>query len=1045
MARARKPTRTPYPVLAAKAVAALEEAGGGLVSAKTLLDGGALGKPRSVSGAVGNTNKSLHKLWAEGRLVAFADPAGTLLREEEHVAPGSKAVEHPQVFATPGTPAPPGFAPVTYAAFHSPADVDVAQAVEVETERAAELSSEARALFKAMLEWRPAGPAPAWLPEEILRLWVTWPSVVGELQSLLTIVEGAHRQQLVATGLPRRGDVSPDGPAARGLVRLCRTNAAWWADITEYVLDAYLDSAMIPHAEELPRLRDDPAGALDEFPPDGVLLVAMRLGLDEDVLGALALEVRDRVEEQEAQVGRVAAAFEDFAGRIDAAEQREREATKRAKDAERKLAAAETRVEALRTQRRQERREQDRDDAARMSELEDQLARAEARIAELAESEGAAARASELEEQLGALEREHSELLARASLAEESEARVLQLEREVQDTLRQVGELNVELERTRSVSLPAVQTPAAVARALAPVVGAAAAAAGERLAAGAAAGGDAELLAFAARYVEFAGAVPAADEPRPDEPAEHEAPADEPAAPTPTRRRPHERGWLVRALGGADEIGGSAFVAVAPSGQAVLLDCGQRVRGVYGAVGAPTFHYGIPATDEAREGIAAIVLSHAHVDHVGSLPVLHRNQCARQGADIPIYASEPTAELARVMLLDSARVQNAAARDAARLGETDLAVGLADRPAYDVGDVNRVAERIEALEPFRVVEIPGTALRLELLPVAHVLGSCAVRLVDGETDGSLLYTGDLGPFAEPQLTLPDFGLGELSGADLVLLESTYGARPPAALRVPASRRAVRGRRAAEIARLLDAAGAAVERGGFALIPTFSLGRMQELVRTLGAERGSRLPASGPIYVAGLGERVTEAYTRHGFRGDEGVRWARPGEFPATVSLNASLERTGTVDQVVRELLDEHEPGYLLTSPAALAGGWSLAFAKAMVEDERHAVILTGYLPQGERRTRALSSLERGDRFEGLPIRCLWTKAGLSAHATSDDLREVGRHLAAQRPGVTIGLVHGERPAQQELAADLAGLEGVAEARGLVNGQTYGVPSRRAAA
>src|SRR5262249_40944705 len=151
------------------------------------------------------------------------------------------------------------------------------------------------------------------------------------------------------------------------------------------------------------------------------------------------------------------------------------------------------------------------------------------------------------------------------------------------------------------------------------------------------------LLAFASQFLQFKLALPdvaVTPEPKTDlepslelvEPPVEEEVLDEPAAveadiedetepARPRRRRRTRSGWSVRPIGGAGEIGASAVVAQTPTGETVLLDSGQRMPRLYGAAADYAYHFGVTGV----ERLDAILISHAHIDHTGSLPVLHRN------------------------------------------------------------------------------------------------------------------------------------------------------------------------------------------------------------------------------------------------------------------------------------------------------------------------------------------------------------------------------------------------------------------------------------
>ena len=109
--------------------------------------------------------------------------------------------------------------------------------------------------------------------------------------------------------------------------------------------------------------------------------------------------------------------------------------------------------------------------------------------------------------------------------------------------------------------------------------------------------------------------------------------------------------------------------------------------------------------------------------------------------------------------------------------------------------------------------------------MSHVLGSCAIHLTDSASGLSLLYTGDLGPISDSQLSLQDFGLDNIEAADVVITESTYGA-PRVTGQTPAGRQARVSRRERHVAELCKLASDALGRGGFVLLPTFSLGGLK---------------------------------------------------------------------------------------------------------------------------------------------------------------------------------------------------------------------------
>jgi Cft2 family RNA processing exonuclease len=458
------------------------------------------------------------------------------------------------------------------------------------------------------------------------------------------------------------------------------------------------------------------------------------------------------------------------------------------------------------------------------------------------------------------------------------------------------------------------------------------------------------------------------------------------------------------------------------------------VKGEYGPESTNQFHFGIPGVDQLH----AILISHAHIDHIGSLPLIHRLHSDMQGEAVPVHMTEPTRVLGEVMLNDSAKIQHAREQALSSLAESDFGDGVMDA-AYNFPDVAACLseEHLLIAEQYKPVPIEGTNLIARFLPVSHVLGSCAIHLTDSMTGATLLYSGDLGPMSEPQVTLPDFGgTSMLDKADVLIMESTYGQLR--AEEREGRRRAGAGRERAT-AILADVASKTLADGGHMLLPAFSLGRTQELAMIIQQERGRTMP-EGKIYIAGMGEKITEIYDT--FDRPRGP-WRRPGEFPQTTSIRKWLSGGNTFQDVVAEVL-ESEPGYIIASPAMMSSGWSRAFLDAMVGDPRHAIVFTGYLPRHAGNIANLRDMYQGATMrldgENRLIACRWEKVGLSAHAPSVDLERFAKELCQGRDNVQIGLVHGTVEAQRELAERLTDQLPDATVRSLRNGDPW-VPGR----
>ena len=1105
---------------------------------------------------LGAIHKALSRAWSTGKLISFVDADGGVLREQDFGAPGSAAVEHPQIFATVGTPSPrQGYLPVTYqesSAFRPTADADdgtgdvpemegsdaaheaaddsgepVEPAGEPLTrERLAEVigvdaadglpdtllagltldALDAVVLVHRILTWTPKEPPPGWVPEEVLRRWVTLGRVVPHWRASLDQGSAAERARLVRLGVRRKGPIAADSLAARGLAQFVREDLRHWRAVAEFALAQYAAGGDLVPMEELPDLARDPVEYyLDgDVPGEVVLLTGLALGLDEAALQEIAADVADRsdvrapsAEEQlRFQLSGRDAEISELRSQLREAQTDEKAARKeqkarvaeldRLRGADRRAGSADEELAGERIRAG--------DALARIAELE-------AKVDELSED---AARAKELDAEVRALEALRDELLAEAPSVERERGLREQAEAEVQTQLRRIRELTLALHEAteQRVEIPVEDGPALIA-ALAGPVAAAAQHAVARMAARTSMPGDAQLLRFAATFAALAEEMPAtiaepapapagdsqvadaggppapvmpavaepaaangvAPEAAPGEPAvagalgaetaapESEAPPEQSEADRaepvddvtarpataevpPAERRPRRRAmpFTVRPIGGASEVGGSAILVQTRNGASVLLDAGQRVKGEFGAESVNQFHYGVPGTD----GLDAILISHAHIDHIGSLPLIHEHHSELCDSPVPVVMTEPTKVLGEIMLNDSAKIQHARETTLSALAESDYGVGAMET-AYSVPDVAACLDPAHVIvaEQHKPIPIEGTSLVARFLPVSHVLGSCAIHLKDTDTGATLLYSGDLGPISEPQLTLPDFGgTGMIDGADVILMESTYGLLR--AEEREGRRRSSHGReRATKI--LADVASKTLDDGGHVLLPAFSLGRTQEIAMLIDRERGRSLP-DGKIYVAGMGERITTVYDD--FDRSQGG-WRRSGEFPAITSVRKWLGGGNTFEDVVAEVL-ESRPSYIIASPAMISSGWSRAFLHAMVDDPRHAIVFTGYLPKHAGNIPNLREMHQGKSMrldgENREIKCRWEKIGLSAHAPSSDLELFARDVTQGRDSAHIGLVHGMPEAQRDLAERLSGQLESATVRSLRNGEPW-VPGR----
>ncbi len=442
-------------------------------------------------------------------------------------------------------------------------------------------------------------------------------------------------------------------------------------------------------------------------------------------------------------------------------------------------------------------------------------------------------------------------------------------------------------------------------------------------------------------------------------------------------------------LGAAGTVTGSMHLLTA-GGRRILLDAGL----FQGVKELRQRNWSERVVDAAS--LDAVLLSHAHIDHSGYLPLL-----ARQRFRGPVYCTPGTADLLAVVLPDAAHLQEEDAERANRCRYTKHRPAL---PLYTVADA-QAALRLAQPRPYGAVFPVGDGVTATFRRAGHILGSATVDL---QLDGTrLVFSGDLGRYGRPILCDPE----PVPAADVLLLESTYGDRlhPPGA--------------EDDLARIVSAAA---RRGGVILVPAFAVDRTQELLWMLHRlENGARLPAL-PVYVdSPMAIEVTDIYRRHPEDYDAQMAQAlAAGDRPlATRYLHVArtVEQSKAINAVAG-------PAIIISSSGMATGGRILHHLARRLPDPRTTVLLVGFQAAGTR-GRALEEGATELKMLGqtVPVRAAVERIdALSAHADRDDiLRWLGR---LPRPPRATYLVHGEPE----------GVRGLAEAIGKRYGWNVGI-------
>jgi metallo-beta-lactamase family protein len=444
-------------------------------------------------------------------------------------------------------------------------------------------------------------------------------------------------------------------------------------------------------------------------------------------------------------------------------------------------------------------------------------------------------------------------------------------------------------------------------------------------------------------------------------------------------------------VGASGTVTGSATLLKWGS-RSILVDCGLFQGGYeIDKLNREPFPF------EPRE-VDAVLVTHAHLDHVGLLPRL-----VKEGFSGPIYCTKPTRPMARLVLEDSAELQEEQARYARKKGYSRHGD---PQPLYLPADAKRALELFQAVRFDDDREIfPG--IEVNFRRSGHLLGAANVEITAKDGDGqkrTWLFSGDVGRYDVPILHDPQ---PSQKKPDTLVLESTYGDRLHG-----------QGDPQKELRAALEACFA---RGGVAVIPAFALGRTQDILYYLAAlKREGFLQEDQVILDSPMAIEATELYARFAAEHDPDLEKLRlqdqdplgVGEFLRARSSEES-----------RAINRRHGPLVIVASSGMAEGGRVVHHLKQRLPDARNLVLFVGY-QAASTRGRALVDGAHQVAIHGVPVPVnaeVKILTSLSAHGDANELQK----WATSLPGVPsrVYLNHGEDPARKALAAAL-------EAKGL---------------
>lgn len=389
----------------------------------------------------------------------------------------------------------------------------------------------------------------------------------------------------------------------------------------------------------------------------------------------------------------------------------------------------------------------------------------------------------------------------------------------------------------------------------------------------------------------------------------------------------------------------------------------------------------------APSALDFVLLTHAHIDHCGFLPKL-----TREGFRGPVRTTRASLDLARLLLLDAAKIQEEDATYANRKGFSRHHPAL---PLFTEADAERAISLIEPLDYGAWIE-PAQGVRASFRNAGHILGAAMIELeLDaGGRSLTVVFSGDVGRYGVPLHSDPD----PLPRCDALVVESTYGDREHDP--TPMGEQ------------IKGAVTAALERGGTVLVPSFAVGRAQ-LVTLLLRQliQGGELPEI-PIHVdSPMAVDATRIYARH-------LRDASldsPGEkdgFGRLVPKNIQFHRSVDDSKRLNQL---RGPRIIISASGMLTSGRVLHHLKRLLPDEKNLILLVGFQAAGTR-GRAMMDGARTIRVHGedVPVRARFIPvSGLSAHA---DRSELLRWIRSQpQPPRRIFVTHGEPGASRAFA------------------------------
>ncbi|MFP3346913.1 MAG: beta-CASP ribonuclease aCPSF1 [Sulfolobaceae archaeon] len=425
-----------------------------------------------------------------------------------------------------------------------------------------------------------------------------------------------------------------------------------------------------------------------------------------------------------------------------------------------------------------------------------------------------------------------------------------------------------------------------------------------------------------------------------------------------------DRSVRVTALGGFYEVGRSAVLVETPESK-ILLDVGLNPS----VTGGEKFFPRLDIDQVRLEDIDAVVITHAHLDHCGMVPLLFK-----YGYNGPVYTTAPTRDIMALMQLDALDVAEKEGRPV----------------PYTAKEVRKELLHTITLDYEEVTDI-APDVKLTFYNAGHIIGSAMAHLHIGEGTHNIVYTGD---FKYAKTKLLDKANDEFLRVDTMIMETTYGAQEQ------------EGREEAE-EKLINIINGTLNRGGRVLIPVLAVGRGQEIMLVLNEAMKNKKIPEVPIYVTGLVDEITAIHNAYPEMLSREVREAilYKDENPFTSEFFHRIEG-------FREDIAQGEPSIILATSGMLNGGPAVEFFKTMASDSKNSIIFVSYQAEGTlgRKVREgvkeIQIIDRDGRVENIKIEMEVNHVeGFSGHSDRRQLLHYLRNLSAKPRNLVLN--HGE--------------------------------------